>query len=103
MSWFGRFFRGGAARGPDDDPHGYYVTVRCNKCGEEIRVRVNLQNDLAERLSDDSSDRVIGYMAEKGIVGNNFTCGQTMRLYLEFDSGRHLVSQRAEGGVIVDA
>lgn len=97
-----QLFRGGGrSRGPADDPSGLYIYIRCNRCQEKIRVRVNRNNDLSERLSDDDSDRVDGYQVEKGIVGNNFLCGQTMRLFMTFDRSRLPKEERVEGGTII--
>ncbi len=102
MEFLRRLFGGGGRpRGPAGDPNGYYLYVRCHRCKEKIRVRVNLSNDLAEELSEDASDRVIGYIAEKGVVGNNFMCGQTMRLYLHFDTSRRPISERVDGGTLI--
>ena len=52
-------------------------------------------------MADDESDRVVGYVAEKGVVGNNFMCGQTMRLFLTFDRARRLTDKRVEGGTFI--
>jgi len=103
VGWLQRLFGSGQKTNTDGDRHGYYVYVRCKRCKEKIKVRVNLANDLAEQLSEDNSDRIVGYTAEKGIVGNNFMCGQTMRLYLTFDTARRPTDQRVEGGAIISA
>lgn len=101
MDWLRRLFGGRTRESSPGDPHGLYLYVRCNRCGEALRVRVNLSNDLSEQMADDDSDRIVGYVAEKGVVGNNFMCGQTMRLYLTFDRARRLTDKRMEGGTFI--
>jgi len=101
MGWLQRLFGGGARASSPADPHGLYVYVRCSKCAEAVKVRINLSNDLSELMADDDSDRIVGYAAEKGVVGSNFMCGQTMRLYLTFDRSRRLTDKRVEGGAFI--
>lgn len=101
MGWLQRLFGGRGRDSSSGDPHGLYVYVRCGRCQEAVRVRVNLSNDLSEQMADDDSDQVVGYVAEKGVVGNNFMCGQTMRLYLTFDRARRLTDTKVEGGTLI--
>ena len=102
MGWLQRLFgRAERSGGRERDLHGLYLFVRCNRCGEVVRVRVNTSNELSEQMADDDSDRVIGFAAEKGVVGNNFMCGQTMRVYLTFDRNRRMTEKRVEGGAFI--
>lgn len=102
MGWLQRLFgRSEPSGARERDLHGLYLYVRCSRCGEAVRVRVNTSNELSEQMADDDSDRVIGFAVEKGVVGNNFMCGQTMRVYLTFDRNRRMTEKRVEGGAFM--
>ncbi|MGQ9502501.1 MAG: hypothetical protein ACUVSF_03135 [Anaerolineae bacterium] len=73
---------------------GYYIYVRCNRCGEALRTRVNLQNDLSE--SDD------GYVLNKTLVGGG-RCFERIEVHLEFNNARQLVSREISGGEFITA
>lgn len=66
--------------------------VRCNKCGANVRVRVNLYNDLS--LTDDG-----GYILRKEIMDNQ--CYQLMHAELRFDGRRRVTSRDISGGEFI--
>jgi len=74
---------------------GYYIYVRCNRCGEALQTRVNLQNDLSE--SDAG-----GYMVNKTLVGSG-RCFERIEVHLEFNPARQLVSREISGGEFITA
>ena len=47
MGWLQRLFGGRGRDSTPGDPHGLYLFVRCNRCHEVVRIRVNLSNDLS--------------------------------------------------------
>ncbi len=72
----------------------YYVfNVKCNRCGEIIEGRVDLDNDLSMEFED---DRTV-YFVRKGLIGNS-GCFQQMEVELKFDSSRQLLEQQVTGG-----
>ena len=72
----------------------YYVFhVKCNRCGEIIEGRVDLDNDLSVEFED---DREV-FHVRKGLVGNN-RCFQQIEVELKFDSSRQLMEQQVTGG-----
>jgi hypothetical protein len=74
----------------------YYVfQVKCNRCGEIIEGRVDLDNDLS--LSDEGDS----YIVRKGLIGAN-RCFQQIEVEMKFTSGRTLIEQTASGGIIVE-
>ena len=72
----------------------YYVFhVKCNRCGEIIEGRVDLDNDLSVEYE---GDRDV-YFARKGLVGSGL-CFQQIKVELKFDSSRQLLEQQVTGG-----
>lgn len=79
--------------GQDED--GQWVYVRCRRCGEMIRARIDLRNDLSMR--DDE-----GYVAQKTLVGNQ-RCFERIEITLIYDDNRRLIGQEATRGEFVTA
>jgi hypothetical protein len=73
---------------------GLYYYVRCDRCGEVIRVRINPLNDLS--LSDDAKS----LFAHKVIVGQR--CYNRIEADFEYDTNRKLTGSQANGGAFVD-
>ena len=90
-------FGGGAGGGPD---RGLYLYVRCNRCQDIVRVRVNMANDLQQEYVE-SSDDVAGYSLTKGIVDSK--CFRPMTLTMQFDRRRNELERSVEGGTLVDS
>jgi hypothetical protein len=74
----------------------YYVfQVKCNRCGEVIEGRVDLDNDLS--LNDEGD----GYLVRKGLIGAN-RCFQQIEVELKFSSTRAMLDQQIQGGTFVE-
>ncbi len=73
---------------------GLYYYVRCNRCGEVIRVRINPMNDLS---LDDTGKNL---WAHKIIVGQR--CYNRIEADFTYDTNRKLISSEATGGTLVD-
>ncbi len=80
---------------PREDPEGYWVYVQCNRCGEKLRSRIHLHNDLSIRYGKTS--RANTYITQKTIIGSG-TCFQLIELTLIFDDQRKLTQREIEGG-----
>lgn len=91
---------GGAGGGAPRDDRADYFHVRCSKCGEIVRVRVDRSNDLAQEF-EDGGDHPTGYSATKGVVGNR--CFRTMTLSVEYDRSKRVASTSVEGGAMATA
>ena len=74
-------------------PDKKYLTfhVKCNRCGEILEGRVDLDNDLS--LNDEGN----GYFARKGLTGSNL-CFQQIEVELTFDSSRQMIEKTITGG-----
>ena len=92
MSFFKNLF-GGASSQPEKK--NYTFQVKCNRCGETIEGRVDLNNDLS--LNDEGD----GYFARKGLMGSNL-CFQQIEAELNFDSSRQVIEKNISGGEFVE-
>jgi hypothetical protein len=78
--------------------NAYYYYLRCGKCGERIRVRVDRANDLAQDY-DGAGDNPSGYSVTKGVVGKK--CFRTISLTVKFDGARRETARSIDGGEFI--
>jgi hypothetical protein len=79
------------------DAAAYWIAVRCRRCGEIIRARINLHNDLSVEYGDGGTT----YICRKTLIGEGH-CFQRVEVSLTFDANRKLVSYEITGGEFVD-
>lgn len=84
---------GGSGGGQSDG--AYWIYVRCRRCGEVIKTRLDLLNSLT--LNDEG-----GYTAHKTLVGNRL-CFERVEVVLTFDENRHLINRDISGGDFITA
>jgi hypothetical protein len=71
------------------------VYVRCKKCGEVLKARIDLRNDLSIRYGEGGeSDH---YFTRKTIIGSK-GCYAPIEIELKFDDKRELLDQTIQGG-----
>ena len=75
----------------------YTFNVKCNRCGEVIEGRVDLDNDLSLEYEGDSTY----YIVRKGLIGNN-RCFQQIEVEMKFTPERELIEKQAQGGKFVE-
>ncbi len=77
-----------------DDPHTYWIYAQCRRCGEPLKARINLLNDLSE--TEDGE----GWLVRKGLVGTGANrCFQTVEVTLTFDRQKqNVVESQVVGG-----
>jgi len=78
------------------DPMAFWVIVRCNRCGEIIRSRVNLSNDLSAEYGGSRTS----YVCRKVLLGES-RCFQQIEVVLKFDENRKLFDRNVSGGEFV--
>ena len=86
---------GGAVGTPEK--RYYTFNVKCNRCGEVIEGRVDLDNDLSLDYDGDSTV----YFVRKGLVGNN-RCFQQIEVEMKFTPARTLIEQEVTGGQFIN-
>lgn len=84
--------------GSSGDAHALYYFVRCSRCDEIIKARVDLRNDLSGDYSE--SDTPSGYFYRKVLIGRG-RCFQQLEVTMSFDGRRNLVSREVTGGEFV--
>ena len=94
MGFLKNLFGGGSAK---TEKRYYTFQVKCNRCGEIIEGRVDLDIDLSLVYEDDSTV----YFVRKGLIGGN-RCFQQIEVELKFDSSRQLLEQNVTGGQFID-
>jgi len=81
--------------GTKQDTGGYWLYVRCQRCGEVIKTRLDLGNSLS------SADEG-GYVLNKTLMGRQH-CFQRIEVTLKFDEGRNLVEREIVHGEFISA
>jgi hypothetical protein len=92
MGFLKNLFGGGSAK---PEKRYYVFQVKCNRCGEIIEGRVDLDNDLS--LSDEGDN----YIVRKGLVGAN-RCFQQIEVEMKFTPARELTEKTVTGGTFVE-
>ncbi|MBN1994264.1 MAG: hypothetical protein JW953_16320 [Anaerolineae bacterium] len=83
------------AGGRGGDAGGYWLYVRCGRCGEVIKTRLDLRNSL-------SAGDQGGYVVNKTLMGNQL-CFQRIEVTLYFDDNRRLVKREINHGEFITA
>jgi len=96
MSFLSRLFGGGGSA-PAGADGALWLYVRCARCGEAIRVRINPRTDAQPEY--DESGRSTHHFLRKEILGNN--CPNLMSVELQLDSRYRTTDQTAERCVII--
>ena len=78
------------------DDYVYWIYVRCNRCGEVIRGRVDLRNEL----SIDYDDKGNTFYCRKVLMGEEL-CFQKVEVQLTFDKDRKLIDRQVTGGEFI--
>ena len=80
------------------DANAYWVTAKCKRCGETIRARINLNNDLSIEYGEHGKNT---YICRKTLMGEGH-CFQRVEVVLTFDANKRLLSREITGGDFVD-
>jgi hypothetical protein len=74
----------------------YNFSVKCNRCGEVIEGRVDLNNDLSVEYEEGGDI----FFARKTLMGEN-RCFQRIEVELKFNASRDLLEHHVTGGQFV--
>lgn len=83
-----------SSSGSSDD-NAYWLYVKCKRCGEKIRTRVDLHNDLSVDYGDGGEETT--YLCRKVLMGQEL-CFQRIEVQLTFDQHRKLIDREISGG-----
>lgn len=81
-----------------EDSYIHQLNVKCNRCGEVIRARVDIRNDLSIQYDERGK---VSYFNRKVLVGDKH-CFERIEVKLTFDTNRKLVDRQISGGEFVD-
>jgi hypothetical protein len=81
--------------GGERDETGYWIYVRCHRCGEAVKTRIDLRNDLSPREGG-------GYKVNKTLVGSQ-RCFERIEVTLSFDENRQLSEREILRGDFISA
>jgi len=77
----------------------YTFKVKCNRCGEIIEGRIDLDNDLSIEYED---NREV-YISRKGLIGSGENhCFQQINVELKFSSTKAVIDEQIQGGTFVE-
>lgn len=77
----------------------YTFNVKCNRCGEIIEGRIDLDNDLSIEYED---NREV-YISHKGLIGSGENrCFQQINVELKFSSTKAMIDEQIQGGTFVE-
>ncbi|HEX5415692.1 MAG TPA: hypothetical protein VFZ25_08490 [Chloroflexota bacterium] len=86
--------RVGIGGGPKETgDRGVYYYIRCNKCKEKIRVRVDPYWDLSPEFEGS------GFSVTKHVIGQK--CFRTIEVSLTFDDKRQETERSISGGTFI--
>jgi hypothetical protein len=85
------------------------VYVQCHRCGEKIRGRIDLHNDLSidygvvedEDGETTAPSNEVRYFCHKGLIGEQ-RCYQTVEVELTFDKNHRLIDRQVKGGKFIE-
>jgi hypothetical protein len=80
------------------DVLAYWIYVRCSRCGEKIKSRVDLANDLSVNYGEGEADTT--YFTRKALIGEQ-RCYQMIEVELTFDHRRQLLERQIKGGEFI--
>ena len=98
MNILKKIFGGGDSTGGSrqaGDGSGMYLYIKLHRCGDVVRVRVDMNNELSQ---NDESD---GYWVRKLVSNGNYKCPKG-ELTLHFDTNRKMTNTEITGGQLVD-
>ena len=80
------------------ETNAHFEYVQCARCGEKIRVRVDLRNELTRDYESSEG----AYHVHKGVMGtgDNY-CFQMIDIDLYFNADRDLVSRYISNGEFI--
>ena len=94
MSFLKRISELFSSSGAGDDS-AYWLYAKCKRCGESIRTRVDLHNDLSVNYGEGGEGTT--YFCRKVLIGQE-QCFQRIEVQLTFDQGRKLIDRQISGG-----
>lgn len=81
-----------------EEKDSYWIYARCAYCGEKLRTRISLFNDLSASYAENDGQDI--YICRKTLVGNQ-RCFRRIEIKLNFDDNRKLIDREIVGGEFI--
>jgi len=75
-----------------------WLFVKCNRCGEVLRTRIDLRNDLSQADVEVGEEQT--YICRKILVGSQH-CFQRIEIEWRFDQQHRLLDRKIQGGKFI--
>jgi hypothetical protein len=79
-----------------EEQRAYWLFVQCERCGEKIKARVDLFNDLSPIYEEAG----VTYFCRKVLIGQA-RCYQKIEVEMTFDEKRRLTGREIKGGSFI--
>jgi len=76
----------------------YPFSVKCKRCGEIIRGRVNVYNEPSMELDEKGKPY---YTCRKVLIGNGY-CFEKIEVVFKFDESKRMLDREISGGEFVE-
>lgn len=94
MNILKKLFGGGDGSRISSDASGMYLYFKLHRCGDIVRVRIDMNNELSQ------SDEGDGYWVRKLVSNGNYKC-TTAEVTVYFDANRKMSNSDVQGGQLV--
>ena len=78
------------------DDRAYWIYARCNRCGEKVRARVDLSNNLSVNYNGGKNT----YFCRKVLIGEE-RCFEKIEVEFTYDQNRKLIDRQITGGQFI--
>ena len=75
-------------------------TLKCDKCGEEIKINVNRRTDI-QSLYTEAGEKGAAYTLRKEILGRK--CPNLINITVNFDRNYRILSRDVSGGKFISS
>jgi len=102
MGFWKRLFSRKAKKGISPRLKGDFIlfAVKCDKCGEEIRINVNRRSDI-QSLYTEAGEKGTAYTLRKEILGRK--CSNLINITVDFDRNYRILSRDVSGGKFISS
>jgi hypothetical protein len=76
------------------------LVIECNRCGEEITVKIRTASDMSRVYEEDSGPPGAAFYVRKEILGSK--CNNLIYLTAYFNENLNLISSDVTGGKIIE-
>jgi hypothetical protein len=102
MGFWDKLFSRKAKKGISPRLKGDFIlfVVKCDKCGEEIRINVNRRTDV-QSLYTEAGGKEAAYTLKKEILGRK--CPNLINITVDFDRNYRILSRNISGGKFISS